>query len=727
MMPILLEAAFRSLLMAVAVWAGIRLFRVQAVLAQKIAWALVLVASIVMPIAMRAPWLVLDQAIRIPVRHPANPEKIAPTTIVPVPYSQVSSHAENAQRQHFAPAPKPSPAHPRHFAPPIVGSPQPFEPAFALQPLPAAQAAPSARPAAPAPTVRKGGRFIWTWAQIELALIAVYFAVAAILLLRTCAGLLLAFRIWRRSTPTAGTLAAHPSRIRVSADLSTPVTIGSTVILPADCADWDEPKLRIVLAHEQSHVRQGDFFLQLLAAIHAAVFWFSPVGWWLQRKISELGEALSDRAGLEQATDPASYARILLEFAAMPRTSPFAGALTGVAMARSSNLSSRIERILNARLFRVAFLGGRRHAFLAAVLAPAALVAAVACIRIVPAVEAAQVQSSSTGSSQSSGQSSSPGTSASSAGTSSDAKLAPGGMTGQISGEMPEQVTSLETGQSSDQVSPLPPPASPAPMLQAPEPPQVHEPVPPLPPEPGNGSVFGYSDDGDDSFAIVRGKDSTVTMSGNTGEQLEKAKRKYHNNFIWFEHDGKSYVITDPAILARGEALFKSDPAFKLREEDLNRLQAKLNLEMAKLQPEIDKASVPGPEFAAKMAKLEAELSELRSDKYIEMAKQISKEVSEKKVLTDEQIKEITDVKLEGLQEKIGEIQGQLGELQGQMGEREGLLGEKQGEIGEKMGKLGEEMGRLGEIEGKHGEEAARKLKAILDQAVKDGNAKPLE
>jgi beta-lactamase regulating signal transducer with metallopeptidase domain len=716
MMPILLEAAFRSLLMAVAVWAGIRLFRVQAVLAQKIAWALVLVASIVMPIAMRASWLVLDQAIRIPVRHAASSAKIAPIKLVPALYSPASVRAEDAGRQHSAPAAKPSSAHLRSFASRTASATQTPETASALQAIPSAQAGPAPPLALQVSSENSGHFAFWTWAQIELALIAVYFAIAAILLIRTCAGLLLAYRIWRRSTPFAGAFAADASRIRVSADLSTPVTIGSTVILPANCANWDESKLRVVLAHEQSHVRQGDFFLQLLAAIHAAVFWFSPLGWWLQRKISELGEALSDRAGLEQATDAASYARILLEFAAMPRTSPFAGALTGVAMARSSNLSSRIERVLNARLFRVAFQGSRRHAFLAAVLAPAALVAAVACVRIVPAVEAAQAQTNLVGPSQSAGQSSSHG-------TSGDAKVAASGLSGQVSGDMPDQVTSVETGQAPDLVSPFPPAA---PQIQTP--PQVQEPAPPLPP-PAPGKTFFYSssEDSDEPFAIVRSNDSNVLFSGTSGQGLENAKKKYHSNFIWFERDGKSYVITDPALLAQGEALFKGDPSFKLRKEDLDRLQARLNLEMAKLQPEIDKAKLPGPEFAEKMAKLEAELSALQSDKYIEMAKQISKEISEKKVLTDEQIKEITDAKLGDLQKKIDAIQARLGDIQGELGEREGLLSEKQAEAAEKLGKLGEEMGKIGEEQGQTAEEASRKLKSILDQAVKDGKAKPVE
>jgi hypothetical protein len=44
-----------------------------------------------------------------------------------------------------------------------------------------------------------------------------------------------------------------------------------------------------------------DFYLQVLAGLYGAMFWFSPLGWWLKRKLSELGEAISDLAGLEEA------------------------------------------------------------------------------------------------------------------------------------------------------------------------------------------------------------------------------------------------------------------------------------------------------------------------------------------------------------------------------------------------------------------------------------------
>src|ERR1700722_9348455 len=52
MIPSLVEIALRALLVAVAVWAGLRLLGVRDVLAQKAAWGLVLVAAILMPLLL---------------------------------------------------------------------------------------------------------------------------------------------------------------------------------------------------------------------------------------------------------------------------------------------------------------------------------------------------------------------------------------------------------------------------------------------------------------------------------------------------------------------------------------------------------------------------------------------------------------------------------------------------------------------------------------------------
>jgi beta-lactamase regulating signal transducer with metallopeptidase domain len=747
----ILEAAFRSLLMAAAVWAVIRMMRVQAVLAQKVAWVLVLLAAGTMPLVMHIPWLALDrtgiQALRIPVRSLTGSASHS-TPTPPVPATGNLSPTGMPAPQTPTRTAKPSPQHRAArsdarsfvaFLPTGHLAPAPkLLPELESQstPIPPARTLPSSSSLALLTDARE-----WNWAQLKLMLAMLYLSVGAVLLARTLVGLAIAFRIWRSSQPVSdladGTLSVHgrPTvqvrRIRTSRRLTTPVTIGSTVILPANYRQWDEAKLRIVLAHEQSHVLQGDFYLQLLAAIHVAVFWFSPLGWWLQRKLSELGEALSDRAGLEQAQDPTSYAQVLLEFAAMPRTTP----LAGVAMARNSNLSGRIERILNARRFRLAFLGGRRHAFIAAIIVPAALVAAVACVRIVPAVEAAQGQSAAPISGQVSGVVAPAQSSRQISGQVSGevisgqvtGEVTGGEVSGQVSDNASDQVTAI------DSIQTTPPPPVIAPV--APNPPSPDPEQPPTPevvvapdirievaPEPPSPRAFrhefayaySHGDDDQDSFAIVRGSDSsTINMSGHSGRELEKIKQKVHGNFIWFERDGKSYVITDPAILAQSESLFKGDDDLNRQMAQLNQKQAALDQKMKQLEPEMAKASLPGPEFEAQMKKLQADLAELQSDKY--------------KKLIDPANKEFSEEKLGELQEKMGEIQGHIGEIQGKIGERQGRIGEKQGELGEQMGRLGEEMGRIGEQQGKIAEDASRKMKSVFDQAIRDGKAKPVD
>ena len=820
------EAAFRSFLMAAAVWAGIRLLRVRGVRAQKLAWALVLLAAGVMPFAMRSPWLSSGLLGLPPIKLPLRPA----AEIAPAPALALEPAIPIASYQTFrvAPLAKPSPAHHLDEEP---GSP------VVLPDSAVALTDESAAPVAIQPVLVHSVRpskpeSFWNWSQVRAVGLSLYVTVAAVLLLRMLLGLAIALRIWRRAQPTDSLPGAD---VRISRELATPVTIGSTVILPASYQNWDPAKLRIVLAHEQAHVRQRDFYLQILAALHAATFWFSPLGWWLQRKLSELGEALSDRAGLAESPSPAAYAQILLEFAAQPRASVltglFAGPLTGVPMARTSHISSRIERILNSRGFRLLELGSRRHAILAAALVPVALLAAVACIRIVPSVEAAQQAPAAV-----------------------PAPAPAQSTTGQVAPTAPDQVTSTDIPQAAPAPSPNPDafpspnpaPAAPAlpavpplpaadklgppqgpfgeiaepPAPEAPAEPAVKAvpPVPaiapmlPMPPISGKGFVYGYSggQDGQDSFAIIGDKgNSNVYLNGPGAKGLEEAKRTYHSNFVWFMRDGKSYVITDPAFVAKCQAMFQQDPQLKARREELKERQANLQKEMAQFDSKFEKSKLLGPEFDAQMAKfqqqfaamhldklntemslqfspekqaefnrqlaeltakiqldgpefqsqiskMQRQLATLQSEESKHLSEKISKQVQENRKLTEEATRNLTknlteaetdaqirnaeklqeqaERRLEQMQDRIGDInehfgdlQGRLGEIQGEIGERMGEIGEKRGELGERMGLLGEEMGKIGEQQGKVAEQASRKIQSLIDQAMKDGKAKPVQ
>ena len=376
MIPVMLESALRALFVALAVWAGLRLFRVGNVLAQKAAWGLVLAAALAMPLLMRWQWLPSNATVRLPMPAWGQPADTFPATeTTPKPAMSTESLPLSSAK------PEPVPTTRDRFPAPSVSDSR-IEP-----PIPAATK--------PAPAL--GSSAVLPRAGFHLprpATLAwfLYLAVCAALLARLIYGLGAAIRLWRAAEPVSLVRELNPDpalRLRSSSLVTSPVTIGSGVVLPADYAGWEPEKLRIVLAHERSHIRQGDFYLQLSAGFYAALFWFSPLGWWLKRKLSDLGEAIGDRAGLQEAGSRASYAQVLLEFAAMPRPT-----LIGVAMVCRSSLSHRVERLLNESSFRRAFTRSRR-ALLAVLLVPIALFAATALLRVEAATTAkpvAQVQ-----------------------------------------------------------------------------------------------------------------------------------------------------------------------------------------------------------------------------------------------------------------------------------------------------------------------------------------------
>jgi len=372
MLAALIEAALRSLVLALAVSAGLRLFRVHNVIAQRRAWTAVLMGSLLMPFALpfTSHWHVLSLA-TIPAPASLDRLQSALASASSTPTAQAvpsSATAFLAAPQHQFHTPNAAPAkNSRNFAD-ADSSPRDRAPAFNPTALPTHA----------------------SHARISLASMAVlaYCFIAAALLLRLFYGLASALRLWRSASPVAPAFAAefHAGLdLRASYKVSTPVTIGSGVVLPADYANWTEEKLLIVLAHERSHVSQRDFHLQILASLYAALAWFSPLGWWLKHKLSDLGEAISDRSGLNAASNRSAYAQILLEFAATPRPT-----LIGVTMARPSSIARRIERLLNDNYLRRAFSGGVR-ARVAVLAVPAVLFAAAALVRVQAATEPSQI------------------------------------------------------------------------------------------------------------------------------------------------------------------------------------------------------------------------------------------------------------------------------------------------------------------------------------------------
>jgi hypothetical protein len=210
-----------------------------------------------------------------------------------------------------------------------------------------------ALPALPPSAAIAAGAESWISTHAAALLWGLYLAVASAMLARLGLGLALAFRLWRRAMPLAPTL-------RVSPCLRSPMVFGRAILLPPQWREWPEARRSAVLAHEECHVARGDFFLQLAAGIHRALFWFSPFSWWLLRELCTLAESASDAAAVQRTGDRASYAELLVEVARGAQELP---AL--VAMAKGPDIAWRVERILNGDAAERS-LGGGARAFAAA-------------------------------------------------------------------------------------------------------------------------------------------------------------------------------------------------------------------------------------------------------------------------------------------------------------------------------------------------------------------------
>ncbi len=174
----------------------------------------------------------------------------------------------------------------------------------------------------------------------RLWLMAGYLIVAGAMLVRLLVGVVLSWNLVRAARPIRDAW-AEGGRVRASAAISAPVTVGGSIVLPLDCVGWAASTQRAVLAHERAHVAGGDFYLLLLSQFNRVLFWFNPLSWWLHGRLASLAELISDDAAMQAFDDGPGYAAILLEMAGRSAAVPGA-----VAMARPSTVCRRIERIL---------------------------------------------------------------------------------------------------------------------------------------------------------------------------------------------------------------------------------------------------------------------------------------------------------------------------------------------------------------------------------------------
>jgi beta-lactamase regulating signal transducer with metallopeptidase domain len=125
------------------------------------------------------------------------------------------------------------------------------------------------------------------------------------------------------------------------------------VLLPSDAEKWSDDRIRMVLAHELSHIKRLDWVVQVLADAARAIYWFNPIFWLASSRLRRESEHACDDAVVRMGAAGTHYAEELL---AMTRTLRSGRGVEHpiLAMAQPSHLEQRLVALLNPSLNRLA-------------------------------------------------------------------------------------------------------------------------------------------------------------------------------------------------------------------------------------------------------------------------------------------------------------------------------------------------------------------------------------
>ena len=439
---------------------------------------------------------------------------------------------------------------------------------------------------------------------------------------------------------------AVPLRLAESAVISVPITLGilrPIILLPVEWREWSPVALRAVLAHERSHVIRRDALTQRLSLLHRAVFWFSPLSWWLHRCLADAAEEASDEAALLSGADRAQYAETLLSFFLALQRTPRRVNWQGVSMAKAGQAEKRVDRILawegdpmrlNRSLSIILLLLGIAVVFFAATARPSIAHAQDSVIH-------SDSRADSCAGSSKAGRDDNllpdaPPPPAVAAPPQAPAVAQPP-LTRNSYAPAPPAVPLPEAGPNSfapppaalqlkdfiseDQIRKIYRDATGAISRAELSKNEIQEAVELQLQQFQRDGVFrtarpmswGAFDGGFGGRYVIVSGDSPILMSGDS-EDVEHAtslRNKIKGDYIWFQHDEKNYVIRDKATVERAKELFKTEEELSQKQEALGKQQQALGDQQRDLSKKMEAVRVQIPDMSADIQKLESQAKQL--------------------------------------------------------------------------------------------------------------------
>lgn len=251
------------------------------------------------------------------------------------------------------------------------------------------------------------------------------------------------------------------------------------------------------------------------------------------------------------------------------------------------------------------------------------------------------------------------------------------------------------------------------------------------------GRTIHNSDRKEDGYAVVRAGKEGIMMSGDIEDipAIKATKQKVRGDFVWVRRGQKTYVVQDPAIVARVvEAWEPTEPL------------------AAQMDALSEKMEIPGKKMEALGKQMEAltdqggphEAAMEKTSEQMEPLSQQMEAIGEQMEALGRQMEDAKLSELDGLGSQMDALQQQMEPLTRQMetlsavmeqhGRRMEInqepieaLSRQMEEASKPMEALGEQMEVLGKQMEILSKEADLKVKALIDEAMRSGRVTPLE
>jgi bla regulator protein blaR1 len=159
-------------------------------------------------------------------------------------------------------------------------------------------------------------------------------------------------RAWQDAFERARWSAPNGERVRllVSDEVPSPLSWGwlNPVILIDPDTLADDAEADAILAHEMAHIARRDWPVLMSTRVAAALFWFNPLVWLLEREVVQQAEEAAD-AEAARAVEPIHYAKTLLSLAQVNGRQIPANSIAPSGSALARRVKAILDRSLRER------------------------------------------------------------------------------------------------------------------------------------------------------------------------------------------------------------------------------------------------------------------------------------------------------------------------------------------------------------------------------------------